>query len=112
MAGVPMVMQAMASTFDETRLPGGLPVRARTIGAFLGESQVAADLGIIQNQYPDIDLGSYPFYRPNGYGTNLVMRGTDEAALDKMAERITQMIVDQGATPYPGGAPVDQPTEE
>ena len=96
----------MASTFDQNRLPGGKPVRSRTVGAFLGESQVAGQLGVIQDQYPDIDLGSYPFYRPNGYGTNLVMRGTDEAALDEMVERITQMIVDHGADAFPGGAPV------
>jgi molybdenum cofactor synthesis domain-containing protein len=112
MAGVPMVMQAMASTFDALRLPGGRPVRSRTVGAFLGESQVAAQLGLIQDQYPDIDLGSYPFYRPTGYGTNLVMRGTDEAALDEMVERITQMIQDYGAEAFPGGAPVAAATED
>jgi molybdenum cofactor synthesis domain-containing protein len=112
MAGVPMVMQAMASTFDALWLPGGRPVRSRTVGAFLGESQVAAQLGLIQDQYPDIDLGSYPFYRPTGYGTNLVMRGTDEAALDEMVERITQMIQDYGAEAFPGGAPEAAATEE
>ncbi len=78
MAGVPMVMQAMASTFDRVMLPGGKPVRSRTVGAFLGESEVADDLAAIQSDFPEIDLGSYPFYRPSGYGTNLVMRGTDE----------------------------------
>ncbi|MGB1757254.1 MAG: competence/damage-inducible protein A, partial [Pseudomonadales bacterium] len=78
MAGVPMVMQAMASTFDRAKLPGGKPVRSRTVGAFLGESEVADDLAAIQNDFPEIDLGSYPFYRASGYGTNLVMRGTDE----------------------------------
>jgi molybdopterin-biosynthesis enzyme MoeA-like protein len=112
MAGVPMVMQAMASTFDQLRLPGGRPVRSRTVGAFLGESQVAAQLGLIQDQYPDIDLGSYPFYRPNGYGTNLVMRGTDEAALEEMVERITQMIQDYGAEAFLGGAPTASATED
>ena len=112
MAGVPMVMQAMASTFDQVRLPGGRPVRSRTVGAFLGESQVAIQLGEIQEAYPDIDLGSYPFYRPNGYGTNLVMRGTDESALEEMVERITQMIKDQGADAFPGGAPAAPENED
>ena len=105
MAGVPMVMQAMASTFDRVMLPGGKPVRSRTVGAFLGESEVADDLAAIQSDFPEIDLGSYPFYRPSGYGTNLVMRGTDEDELEAMLERVSQMITDRGKTAHPGGAP-------
>ena len=107
MAGVPMVMQAMASTFDRVMLPGGKPVRSRTVGAFLGESEVADDLAAIQSDFPEIDLGSYPFYRPSGYGTNLVMRGTDEDELEAMLERVSQMITDRGKTAHPGGAPAE-----
>ena len=107
MAGVPMVMQAMASTFDRVMLPGGKPVRSRTVGAFLGESEVADDLAAIQSDFPEIDLGSYPFYRPSGYGTNLVMRGTDEDELEAMLERVSQMIIDRGKTAHPGGAPAE-----
>ncbi len=99
MAGVPMVMQAMASTFDRDRLKGSMPVRSRSIGAFLGESQVAVQLKEIQDQHPDIDLGSYPFYKEDGYGTNLVMRGTDEAELEVMLEKVRAMIVGFGAEP-------------
>ena len=107
MAGVPMVMQAMASTFDRVTLRGGKPVRSRTVGAFLGESEVADELAAIQSDFPEIDLGSYPFYRPSGYGTNLVMRGTDEDELEAMLERVSQMITDRGKTAHPGGAPAE-----
>ncbi len=100
MAGVPMVMQAMVSTLDNQRLPGGLPVRSRSIGAYLAESQVAAPLGAIQDRHPDIDLGSYPFYRKEGYGTNLVMRGTSEADLDKMYQEVKDLIESLGAEPF------------
>ena len=92
MAGVPMVMQAMTDSLDNTRIPGGAPVRSRTIGAYLGESQVAKQLGKIQDQHPDVDLGSYPFYREDGYGTNLVVRGTDDVELEEMIEKIRAMI--------------------
>ena len=100
MAGVPMVMQAMVSSFDRERIKGGLPVRSRTIGAYLGESQVAVPLAEIQDQHPDVDLGSYPFYRKEGYGTNLVMRGTDEAELEEMLEKVRAMIIGFGAEPF------------
>ena len=100
MAGVPMVMQAMVGTLDRTRIQGGDPVRSRSIGAYLAESQVAKALGEIQDQHPDVDLGSYPFYRKDGYGTNLVMRGTDEAELDDMMEKVRAMIVSFDAEPF------------
>lgn len=100
MAGVPMVMQAMVNSLDNNRVPGGDPVRSRSIGAYLGESQVATALGKIQDRYPDIDLGSYPFYRKDGYGTNLVMRGTNAADLDRMKEEVRKMIVEFGAEPF------------
>ncbi|MBO6555222.1 MAG: competence/damage-inducible protein A [Pseudomonadales bacterium] len=100
MAGVPMVMQAMVSTLTKERLGGGEPVRSRSVGAYLSEGQVAVPLGEIQDRHPDVDLGSYPFYRQDGYGTNLVMRGTDEAELDVMLEEVRQMIVGFGQEPF------------
>ena len=100
MAGVPMVMQAMAGTLDKERIPGGDPVRSRSIGAYLSEGKVAVSLRVIAEEHPEVDLGSYPFYRQDGYGTNLVMRGTDEAELDEMLEKVRQMIIDFGAEPF------------
>ncbi|MBL6690446.1 MAG: competence/damage-inducible protein A [Pseudomonadales bacterium] len=100
MAGVPMVMQAMVSTLTKERLGGGDPVRSRSVGAYLSEGQVAVPLGKIQDRHPDVDLGSYPFYRQEGYGTNLVMRGTDETELDEMLEEVRQMIIGFGAEPF------------
>ena len=100
MAGVPMVMQAMVDTLDKARLNGGDPVRSRSIGAYLGESQIAGKLAIIQDKHPDVDLGSYPFYRKDGFGANLVMRGTDESELNEMKEEVSAMIVSFGAEPF------------
>ena len=51
---------------------------------------MARRLGQIQDEYPHIDLGSYPFQREARYGTTLVMRGTDEAGLDAMLEAVSQ----------------------
>lgn len=99
MAGIPIVMQAMFSTLGKGQVVGGDPVRSRSIGAYLAESQVAARLREIQEKYEDVDLGSYPFYREDGYGTNLVMRGTDEAELDRMKGEVREMIVEFGAEP-------------
>ena len=98
MAGIPRVMQQMADSLAG-KLKRGATVRSRSVTAFLAESQVARRLGEIQDAYPHIDLGSYPFQRDDRYGTTLVMRGTDEAGLDAMLEAVSQMIVALGAEP-------------
>ena len=78
-------------------------MRSRTIGAYLGESQVAKQLGELQDKQPAVDIGSYPFYRKTGYGTNLVIRGTDEAELDVLAKALRALIIDMGAEAHDDG---------
>ena len=98
MAGIPAVMQAMLSTLGG-QLEGGAVVRSRSVTAHLGESEIADGLEEIQGRYPHIDLGSYPFYRDNVYGTTLVMRGADQAALEQMLAEVKGIIEARGAVP-------------
>jgi len=98
MAGIPQVMQAMIGAL-EGKLRRGETVRSRSVTAHLSEGQIAKRLGDIQARFPHIDLGSYPFYRKDQYGTTLVMRGSVEADLDAMLDQVRQMIVDLGSTP-------------
>jgi molybdenum cofactor synthesis domain-containing protein len=91
LAGIPRVMQQMVESL-RGKLRGGVPVRSRSVTAFLSEGQIARRLGLIQQAFPHIDLGSYPFQRDGRYGTTLVMRGTDEAGLDAMLDQVRQMI--------------------
>lgn len=98
MAGIPTVMRAMLSSL-EGKLKSGPVVRSRSVTAYLGESQIAAALGTIQLDHPEIDLGSYPFFKNDRYGTSLVMRGIDESALDTMLEEVKAAIVAAGEVP-------------
>lgn len=98
MAGIPGVMQAMLASL-EGKLKSGPIVRTRSVTAFLGESQIAGALREIQEQFPSVDLGSYPFFKQDRYGTSLVMRGTDEGLLDEMLEAVKAAIVAAGETP-------------
>jgi len=95
LAGIPRVMQQMVESL-RGELRGGVPVRSRSVTAYLTEGQIARRLGLIQDAFADIDLGSYPFHRDDRYGTTLVMRGTDECELDAMLEQVRQMIVELG----------------
>ena len=98
MAGIPAVMQAMLSTLED-HLEGGSVMRSRSVTAHLGESEIADGLEDIQRRYPHIDLGSYPFYRDNVYGTTLVMRGADETALEAVVSEVRGIIEARGAVP-------------
>lgn len=95
MAGIPRVMQQMVDSLAG-KLRRGATVRSRSVTAYLTESQIAKRLGQIQREHPHIDLGSYPFYRDDRYGTTLVMRGTDEAGLDAMLDAVVRMVADLG----------------
>ena len=105
MAGVPRIMQAMWSTLGPT-LKGGTPVQSRAVHVFgLPEGAIADGLGKVQQAHPTIDLGSYPFYRPNGNGVALVAKGTDPTTLDQCIADVTTLITTLGQTPIPGEPP-------
>jgi molybdenum cofactor synthesis domain-containing protein len=104
MAGVPRVMQAM---FDgvKHRLTGGAPVLSRTVTSGLPEGVLAEGLGRLQARYPDFDVGSYPYYRRGGFGTSLVVRGTDAARLDAAVAELFALVTALGGEPYEGEPP-------
>ncbi len=109
MAGVPRIMQAMLATLLPT-LPGGTPVQSRAVhAAGLLEGAIAAGLAAIQDDFPELDLGSYPYYRASGNGVSLVAKGTDAARLDACIGAVTALIRAQGATPVAGEPPVSTP---
>ncbi len=102
MAGVPRIMQAMFAALAPT-LPGGTPVQSRAVhAAGLLEGSIAEGLGAIQDRYPALDLGSYPYYRLTGNGVALVAKGTDTAALEACIAEVAALIEAQGKTPVPG----------
>ena len=98
MAGIPSVMQGMLSTLGR-EIEGGDVVRSRSVAVYLGESQIASALTEIQARYPEVELGSYPFYRSERYGTTLVMRGTSATDLASMLEEIENAIIAAGGQP-------------
>src|SRR6202012_3476919 len=65
MAGVPAIMRAMLEDI-EPKLERGAIVHAQTIQARIAEGKIAAGLQTIQKNFPDLSLGSYPYYREDG----------------------------------------------
>ena len=106
MAGVPRIMQSMWATLGPS-LEGGTPVQSRAVHALgLAEGAIAEGLGRIQGDFPDLDLGSYPFYRSTGNGVALVAKGTDIDALERCIASVTALIREIGREPVMGEPPV------
>ena len=82
MAGVPKIMQAMMDQVAP-RLARGPVMQSRKVEFLGGEGDIAKPLGEIQERFPSVVIGSYPFESPSGFATNLVLRSRDDAALDR-----------------------------
>jgi molybdenum cofactor synthesis domain-containing protein len=102
MAGVPRIMQAMFLAL-EPDLPRGVPIAMRAVyGLGVMEGSIAAGLSAIQDRFPELDLGSYPFRRESAGGVAIVAKGTDIAAIEAAIVAATALIAAQNATPVQG----------
>lgn len=100
LAGIPAVAQAMFESLKH-RIAGGAPVRSTATAVHLAEGLVAKGLGELQARYPEVDIGSYPFYRAGRYGTSLVCRSADEGRLKAATAELRDMLVALGGEPLP-----------
>jgi len=105
LAGVPRIMQAMFEALAP-RLHGGPPVASRTVHADgVMEGRIAEGLEAIQSRWPELDIGSYPYYRMGGGGVALVAKGQDETAVAEAAHAITMLLRAVGSQPIEGEPP-------
>lgn len=91
LAGVPEIFKAMLASILPT-LHGGAPLLTRSLDVFRGEGDVAAQLAEVAERYPQLTIGSYPFQRGGVFGTNVLARGQDEAALDAALAEMTELF--------------------
>ncbi|WOI56043.1 competence/damage-inducible protein A [Palleronia sp. LCG004] len=87
MAGVPKIFEAMLAGLLP-RLKGGAPMQSRQIRVDRGEGDIAGPLSEVARAHPEISVGSYPFTTEDGFGVNVVIRGSDPAALDAAMEKL------------------------
>lgn len=93
--GVPSITQAMFDGITD-RLVGGLPVLTASVRTNLTEGIIAGGLEEIQNRYPDVSIGSYPYFREGKPGVNLVMRSTDPDKINSTSTEIRELINNLG----------------
>jgi molybdenum cofactor synthesis domain-containing protein len=93
MAGIPTVMQAM---LDEVapKLKTGVKVLSQTVRADAKEGDIGTPLGEIAKAYPEVAIGSYPFFdEQRGPNANIVLRARDAGKLADATAAVQDMLV-------------------
>ena len=98
LAGVPSVMQGM---FDGLvgRLNGGAPILFSSVSCHIPEGVLADELALLQDRHPEVDIGSYPYFKNGVLGVSLVMRGTDADSVAGATQDIVDMVKTLGGEP-------------
>jgi molybdenum cofactor synthesis domain-containing protein len=92
MAGVPAIMQAMLDGVAP-KLKTGVKMLSETVQAHLREGDIGTPLAAVAKSHPEVMIGSYPFWQPDGRpDTNVVIRSRDPAALLAARKAVEAML--------------------
>ena len=83
------------------KLEGGIRIVARAATVYAPEGDVATGLAGIQARFPQLEIGSYPFFRPSGPGSTIVVRGTDRDAIPEVSSTV---LCSPGTAPRTAGS--------
>jgi len=92
MAGIPTVMQAM---LDEVtpKLKTGAKILSETVRADAREGDIGTPLGEVAKAYPEVTIGSYPFFDDlRGPNSNVVLRSRDADKLAAAKRAVEEML--------------------
>jgi len=101
--GVPVIMQVMFDGITD-RLTGGMPVLTVSVRTNLTEGMLAKDLGVIQQNFENVSIGSYPYFKEGKLGVNLVMRSINSESIREATEQVKAMIIELGGWIHQGDA--------
>jgi molybdenum cofactor synthesis domain-containing protein len=88
--GVPSILQVMIPYLD-TIVKSGKKIISISIDSGLRESTIADELSVIQNNFPDVDIGSYPYFKEKP-GTVIVLRSTEKKFVTECEKDIRKLI--------------------
>lgn len=99
MAGIPHIMKAMLESVADY-LDNGDKIHSYTIKCHCKESDIAKMLADLQHKYDDhIEIGSYPFKEEEIYGTNLVLRSTNQDELSSAGNDLMTLLKNEHYDP-------------
>ena len=96
-AGVPKIMQSMFFSIKD-KLSGGKILISKTITCNIGEGKIANALEKIEKKYKDLKIGSYPYFKPEGFGTSIVLRSEKNRVVKLASLEIINAIKNNGGS--------------
>ena len=85
--GVPTILQAMFEGLRNS-LPGGVVMTRITVQCGTGEGNIANILAKVQSRYAGVSIGSYPWLKPNHFGTAVVVSGKEQITTESAAKDV------------------------
>lgn len=89
--GVPSILKSMVGGL-ENKIKGGKKILSETISVNTVESEIAKPLEEVQNNFSNVEIGSYPFFRSGKVGVSIVMRSTEKKQIEDCAKQIQNFI--------------------
>ena len=91
LAGVPEIMRSMFDSLIEY-LVSGPAILTASVCTNLTESKLASGMSKIQEKYQEVSIGSYPFFKQENLGVNIVLRSTDKGLLLSQHKLIEELV--------------------
>jgi len=89
--GVPSILKSMLGGLN-SKIKGGKKFLNKTIALSTVESEIASSLEKVQNNFKDVEIGSYPFFKQGKIGVSIVIRSTDEELISLCYKDIENFI--------------------
>ena len=89
--GVPSILKSMLGGLN-SKIKGGKKILNKTIALRTVESEIASSLEKVQNNFKDVEIGSYPFFKQGKIGVSIVIRSTDEKLISLCYKDIENFI--------------------
>ena len=89
--GVPSILQEMFLNLEQ-KIKGDKNVFIKNIKVNLPEGEIAEIIELVQNNYEELTIGSYPFFRPPDIGSNIVLRSLDELIIISATNELVEKL--------------------
>ena len=89
--GVPSILKSMVECL-KNKIEGGKKILSQTISVETVESEIANSLEDVQNQFKNVEIGSYPFFRLGKIGVSIVIRSTEKNQIDDCYKQIVSFL--------------------
>ncbi len=89
--GVPSILKSMLGGLNN-KIIGGKKIISRTLSLRTVESEISVPLEKIQNNYKNVEIGSYPFFKQGKLGVSLVIRSDKLQLIEKIKKEIMNFV--------------------